>query len=94
MGFHSLLTYFLAALGLFTGVSALRISGKFSMDWLLRAYFIMLGILNIYTGIIYTLIILGIISAIPPTQSSIFMRPANVLFLVMPYVISMRMVKK
>jgi hypothetical protein len=94
MGFHNLLMYFLAVLGFFTGISALRISSKFYVDWLLRSYFIMLGILNIYTGIIYTLIILGIISAIPPTQSSIFMRPANVLFLVMPYVISMRMVKK
>jgi hypothetical protein len=94
MVIHNLLIYFLAILGIFTGISIFTYLPKVRHDWLLKIYFMLLGGLNLYTGIIYVLIILGIISAIPPTQSSIFMRPANVLFLLMPYTIANRMIKK
>jgi len=91
MTIHNSLSYILAVFGLYAGFYILFNMKKIRADWVTRTYFIALGAIYVYTGVVYCLIIMDIITAIPPTQSSIFMRPANILYVAVPFLIARRM---
>ena len=88
---HNYLSYIIAVLGIYAGIYILLNIRKVRNDKILRFYFYVLGLMYLYIGIIYTLIIFGIIVAIPPTQASILMRPVNILAIATPFMIAKRM---
>jgi len=93
MVIHSLLPIFIAVFGFVSGVYTLIkiTSQRISNDPVLKINFICLGILNIYIGTVYSLVLLGVISAVPSAELAIFMRPAILLQIVLPFLISWRM---
>lgn len=93
MVIHNLLPILIAVLGLISGAYIFRksTSQRIRNDRVLTINFISLGILNIYIGSVYSLVLFGFISAVPSAELSIYMRPANLLQVVLPFLISWRM---
>ena len=87
--------YFLPALvsimGIYAGSYILLNMKKIPQDRILRLFFYILGLTYIYMGIIYLLILLGLVAAIPATQAAILMRPVNILAIAAPFMIAKRM---
>lgn len=93
MVIHNLLSGFIALFGL---VSGIYIVGKINQqrvraDHVLQINFIFLGLVNIYSGTVYGLVLLGIVSSLPSSDVSILIRPAVLLQIVLPFLISWRM---
>ena len=89
---HMILPFIISLLGFYTGVYlVIRTYKLLEEDRTLKVFLYILGIMNIYIGIVYALISIGVVSAIPVTQASILMRPVNLLALVTPFMIAKRM---
>ena len=91
MAIHDALPLFIIFVGLFGGFYILTRAKKMKHDWVLELNFIVLGCINLYVGVVYLLVLLGIIDSIPTSELALFMRPANLLLLVLPLLISWRM---
>lgn len=93
MTVHNLLPLFIAIFGLLSGFYTLNKARTqhIRSDRILTINFISLGLLNLYIGTVYSLVLIGVISAVPSAELSIFMRPANLLQIVLPFFISWRM---
>ena len=89
---HQLLPIIISILGLCTGIDVIIRTWKLKdIDTTLKVFLYILGVMNIYIGIIYGLVALGIVGAIPATQASLFMRPVNILAVITPYMIIRRL---
>ena len=91
MTFHEFLPLVIVMLALSSGTYILLNIKKFKNDWVTRIYFVVLGLMYIYMGIIYALVLFGVVEAIPATQAAILMRPVNILAIVTPFLIANRM---
>jgi len=91
MSFHEFLPLVIIMLGLSSGTYILLNIKKVRNDWVTRIYFVILGLMYIYMGIIYALVLFGIVAAIPATQAAILMRPVSILAIVTPFLIAKRM---
>jgi len=87
----SILPVIITVLGLYAGLDILFNIKKISQDSVLKLYFCVLGLMYLYIAVIYVLILLGIVVAIPATQASIMMRPVNILAIVTPFLIAKRL---
>jgi hypothetical protein len=90
---HELLPFLIAVMGIYAGVYTLLLIRKtrIAQDRILFVNFLVLGVLNLYIGIVYSLVILGVVHAVPLSDLSLFMRPANFLQIFLPFLISKRM---
>jgi hypothetical protein len=90
---HDFLPILIAFFGLFSGVYTIQkaYSPKITADKTLQVNFILLGMLNLYIGAVYIGVLTNLISAVPAAELSIYMRPANLLQIVLPFFISWRM---
>ena len=81
----------ISVLGIYAGSYILLNMKKIKADLILRSFFYILGFTYIYMGIIYLLVLFGLIVAIPATQAAILMRPVNILAIAAPFMIAKRM---
>ena len=84
MTVHNAFTYLIAIEALFWGIFFLIRIPKMKILPIDKFNFYLWAVLCLYVGIVYTLIIFGIVVAIPPTESSVLMRPANFFMLGIP----------
>lgn len=92
MNIHQAFAYMLAATGYAIGYYFIK-RARQALDTANKANLLALGLLDIYVGIIYTLILLGFVNnpEQDPQLSSLLMRPANLLFILLPWWISRKM---
>jgi ABC-type transport system involved in multi-copper enzyme maturation permease subunit len=88
---HNLLPIIISILGIYAGGYILLNIKKIRNDKILRVFFYILGLTYLYMGIVYLLVLLGLVEAIPATQASILMRPVNILVIATPFIITKRM---
>ena len=88
---HNALPFLIAIFGVGGGIYILQRSKWLATDRTLHINFIAMGILDIYIGIIYFLVLLGVISSVPTSELSLFMRPANLLVVTIPLFIYWRL---
>lgn len=87
------MTFAISILGFYTGIYTLLLlrKSKIKLDRVLVVNFSLLGLLNIYMGALYLLVNMGVISNTPASELSPFIRPANLLLILVPFLISKRM---
>ena len=90
---HSLLPFAIAITGLYSGLYTISLmrKGRIQQDKVLLVNFTILSILNMYIGIIYILVLAGVVESVPMSELSLFMRPANFMQILLPFLISNRM---
>jgi len=88
---HNILPFIIAFVGIFGGVYVLKKSNKMTHDWVLHLNFIALGVLDLYVGFVYLGTFLDIISPLPSSELSLYLRSANLLLVSIPLMISWRM---
>ena len=88
--FYVILAYINIPLGLATGVWFIFKSFQQTTDYAQRWNYIVLGVTYIYIGICYGLLIFVYDVAIPRAITSILLRPANTLLLLIPFLIAYR----
>ena len=90
---HSLLPFAIAITGLYSGLYTISLmrKGKIQKDKVLLVNFTILSFLNIYIGVIYILVLAGVVKSVPMSELSLFMRPANFMQILLPFLISKRM---
>ena len=93
MMIHSLLPFAIAITGLYSGLYTISLmrKGKIQQDKVLLVNFTILSFLNIYIGVIYILVLAGVVKSVPMSELSLFMRPANFMQILLPFLISKRM---
>lgn len=93
MVLHNLLPDIIALFGLISGIYILGKSNqqRVKADHVLQINFICLGLVNIYSGTVYGLAVFGLVSSMPYSEVSILIRPAVLLHIVLPFLISWRM---
>lgn len=89
MTLHDTLPIFIAILGLFVGGYMMTKIRRLPKDNILLMDFVVLSLVNIYIGAIYLMFVLGIIPKVE--DLSLFVRPANLLQIVVPALIAWRM---
>lgn len=90
---HSLLPFAISITGLYSGLYTISLmrKGKIQQDKVLLVNFTILSGLNIYIGVIYILVLAGVVKSVPMSELSLFMRPANFMQILLPFLISKRM---
>lgn len=86
---HDILPILIAIFGLFVGVYMATKIKRFSNDIILLIDFGMLSLVNLYVGAIYLLFSMGVISTV--SELSVYVRPVNLLQIVLPALITWRM---
>ena len=89
MTLHETLPIFIALFGIFVGVYMLTKVKKLGQDKILIFDFMCLSLVNLYVGGIYLLFVMGAISSVETLSPLI--RPANLLQIILPAVITWRM---
>ena len=89
MTLHDTLPILIAILGLFVGGYMMTKIRRLPKDNILLMDFVVLSLVNIYIGAIYLMFVLGIIPKVE--DLSLFVRPANLLQIVVPALIAWRM---
>lgn len=84
---HQVFAYLLAVSGYAVGYYFIK-RGLQARTRNNKVNLIAFGLLDIYVGVVYSLILIGVIGANPPTLSSLLMRPANLLFIILPWWLS------
>lgn len=93
INYHNYLPLIIAISGIVTGVYTIYNLHKLRQrgDRVMVGLFAMWAVLNIYIGVVYFLVIFGIILSIPSSELSYFMRPANLFQIIIPFWIAWRM---
>lgn len=93
IGAHNYLPFLIAMSGIVTGCYIVYNLNKIVRrgDSTMTGLFVMFAVLNLYVGIVYTLVIFGVIRSVPSSELSYFMRIANLLQIIIPFWISWRM---
>lgn len=86
---HDALPILIAIFGLFVGVFMATKIKRFYGDLVLVMDFTLLSIVNLYVGAIYLLFAMGAIHGVE--ELSIFVRPVNLLQIILPALITWRM---
>ena len=88
---HNFLPLVIVLVGFISGIYTFTNLTKLPKDKVLRINFFVLGMLDLYVGFVYLLVLFGVIQATPVSELSLFMRSANLLLVFVPFVISWRM---
>ena len=88
--FYVILAYINIPLGLATGGWFIFKSFQQTTDYAQRWNYIVIGIVNIYIGMCYVLLVFVYDVVIPMAITSILLRPANTLLLLIPFLIAYR----
>lgn len=93
MMIHSLLPFAIAITGLYSGLYTISLvrKSRIQQDKVLLVNFIILSVLNMYVGIVYILVLAGVVKSVPMSELSLFMRPAIFMQILLPFLISKRM---
>ena len=89
MTLHDSLPIVISIFGILVGVYMITKIKKLPKDNILLMDFVVLSLVNIYIGAIYLMFVLGIIPKVE--DLSLFVRPANLLQIVVPALIAWRM---